>query len=346
MESELSQLAEDAALASMAAQQAYGCVAHGTPAHFAQHQHQRGSCGHAGAACAVAAAAAASAAGAGQQQPGALTYDAATGYHYDPATGYFYDPATGVYVDSTRGLYYHPAAQAWCPYGAHEQSSAPVHAAAHEQPTVACAHAAMASERAVEHAAPAADARAGHAGAYATGVYAAAPVAELKFEQPSAAVSHRAPSAVTLGGGAPPVKLALVAQNRKAVRLKGTARPASFAQEEDEAPPAAAETSAPVPTAAAPSAPKPPAPADDTAAAENGPAVAAEHLELADFDTLVCRLCERRLPSAQLLRRHLAESTLHRDKYAALVKRRAAESSYARQLDEMRSHAVGNSAAK
>lgn len=300
MESELSQLAEDAALASMAAHQAYGAD-YRPSQHHQQHAHQQRAHG--------AGAGAGGSALAQQQQ-------ANNGYIYDAQSGYYYDPASGYYVDTARGLYYHASTQAWYSYDA---ATGTYHALSNDG---------SAGQ-------PHGEAPVGAAGGAAA---AAAPAAAAAAPEPAAPAP---PAPVTLGGGSAPVKLALSLGARKTVKLKAAGRPPSFAVDHDDGAPAAADAPPPPPAAAAPECAAPPLAGAPAAAAE-GPEVPPEHLELADFQALVCMLCERRLPSALLLRRHLVESALHRDKYAQLCKRRAAESEYTRHLQDTRNHAVGS----
>lgn len=288
METSLSQLAEDAALASMAAQQAYG--------------RQTGAAQQ--TAPPAQTGAGAGVAGAGSSQAGRAQQPvvAGRGCVYEPSSGCHYDPSSGYYVHPS-GRVYHPSTQAWYEYDVASGAYAQIHA---------------------QQAGPQEQAAGSAAAAAGPGAAAGAPPAPPPASLP-----------VTLGAGAAPLKLSLSVGGRKALKLKQAGRPPSFAADGGDEPPAEGNAPAPPAPAAAPASELP-------AGASDGPEVPAEHLALADFGSLVCRLCERRLPTALLLRRHLVESALHRDKYAQLCKRRAAESEYARHLEETRSHAVGS----
>jgi hypothetical protein len=321
MEAQLSHLAEDAALASLAAQQVYGgaaAAAGGTSAGYAAFQ------AHPAAANANAALAGGSAvaAGVGGSGGGHGNGGGGGGGHlvYDARSGYYYDRVTGYYCDQSRGLYFHPTTQAWYSYDAPSGTYA-------QLPAATDALAAAAAARG-------GDAAADNAAAEGSEDEAALPV----------------PTAVELGGsasGKAVVKLSLSLNNRKTplARLKTVAATAAgtlatFAPERDD------DADDAAPPTAAPSA----------AEAAGALAVPAEQLALADFQNLVCRLCARRLASAETLRRHLLESALHRDKYAELCaarERQAAEeeerarraADYTRQLDAIRSTAVGKNPA-
>jgi len=293
---------------------------------------------------------------------------------FDPATGLHYDAATGYYLDSSRGLYYHASTQVWSywdsatstlkPYpssnGLALEGSGSAGAAGDTSGGPrpgAAAGGALGVEALIHHAMFEAAAATAPVRPAAGAAPAAAPPAPASVHGTSASAApaaerpgSAAPAPVQLGSSTgAPLKLALSAHHRKTplARLKPATRvpAATFARpgDDEDAP----DRGAAAAVGSSSSAPPPPPPAppaaalQPAAASEDGPYVPPEHLALGDFDRLLCTLCGRRVASAHVLRRHLAESTLHKQNYEKALADRAKNAeaaARASKMDEYKQH--------